>query len=59
MIAFDTNAPPEYLSTKISVRPSNTNVIISTCLKFGETDSQLIQNALSSYANVDSIVFIF
>jgi hypothetical protein len=59
MIAFDTNAPPEYLSTKISVRPSNTNVIISTCLKFGETDSQLIQNALSSYANVDAIVFIF
>lgn len=63
MIRFDTDSPPDYLLSKINLptiptTPSK-NIIISTKLKWGETDSNLIQNTLLSYASIDATVFVF
>jgi len=59
MIRFDSDSPPEHLFLKIRSRPANQNVLISTMLKWGETDSQLIQQTLLSYSSIDAIVFVF
>jgi len=59
MVFYD-GAPPEYLSTKIA--KSCENNVISTKLKWGETNSHLIQQTLLSYSvgiYAKSVVYIF
>lgn len=62
MIRFDcaSSIAPDHLSSKISKTIFNKcmekPIIISTRLKWGETNPQIIQNALSSYANDTSVI---
>jgi hypothetical protein len=59
MIFYD-GAPPDYLTTKIS--KSDAKIIISTKLKWGETNSHFIQQTLTSYSvgiHTKYTVFVF
>lgn len=59
MVFYD-GAPPEYLVNKIA--KSDENTIISTKLKWGETNSHLIQQTLMSYSvgiYAKSVVYVF
>lgn len=59
MVFYD-GAPPEYLVNKIA--KSDENTVISTKLKWGETNSHLIQQTLMSYSvgiYAKSVVYVF
>ena len=57
MIFYD-GTPPEHLKNRISIQ-SIKPIVISAILKWGETNSQLIQQTLLSYTSVDATVFVF